>query len=54
MFGHGLGERKLTKIMETIPDIIQLYIDYSQEEIIEQITNIDGFDTKTAEYFAKD
>lgn len=52
-FGHGLGEKKLTKIMETIDNIIQLYIDYSEEEIIEKIKNIDGFDIKTAEYFTK-
>ena len=39
--------------METIDDVIKLYIDYSQEEIIEKIKDIDGFDIKTAEYFTK-
>ena len=52
VFGHGMGERKLKKIMETYPDIICLYIDYSKEQIVEMIKQIDGFDTKTAEYFA--
>ena len=52
-FGHGLGERKLTKITEYYPDIIKLYSDFLEDEIIEKIKNIDGFDTKTAEYFTK-
>jgi DNA ligase (NAD+) len=50
-FGHGLGERKLKKIMEIYPDIIKLYSDYDNEDIIEMIKEIDGFDVKTAEYF---
>jgi DNA ligase (NAD+) len=52
VFGHGLGERKLRKIMETYPDIIELYSNNSSDEIIEMIRQIDGFDTKTAEYFS--
>jgi DNA ligase (NAD+) len=52
-FGHGLGERKLTKIMETYPDIIKLYSDNDNDTIIDLIKEIDGFDTKTAEYFVK-
>lgn len=52
-FGHGLGERKLKKIMESYPDIIKLYSDNENEEIIELITKIDGFDIKTAEYFTE-
>ena len=52
VFGHGLGERKLRKIMETYPDIIKLYSDNSSEEIIEMVIQIDGFDTKTAKYFS--
>ena len=52
VFGHGLGERKLRKIMESYSDIIKLYSDNSAEDIIEMIRQIDGFDTKTAEYFS--
>lgn len=50
-FGHGLGERKLTKIIHTYPDIIKLYIDNEEQTIINMIKEIDGFDIKTAEYF---
>ena len=52
VFGHGIGERKLRKIMETYPDIIKLYSDNEDNEIIDLIVQIDGFDVKTAEYFA--
>ncbi len=51
VFGHGLGERKLRKIMESYPDIIQLYTNNESDEIINLIKQLDGFDTKTAEYF---
>jgi hypothetical protein len=35
------------------PDIIKLYTDNDEEQIISLIIQIDGFDRKTAEYFAK-
>lgn len=50
-FGHGMGERKLKKVMESYPDVIQLYTDYDKNEIILKIKELDGFDIKTAEYF---
>jgi NAD-dependent DNA ligase len=50
-FGHGIGERKLKKIMSVYPDIIKLYQDYDQDDIINKIKEIEGFDIKTAEYF---
>ena len=52
-FGHGIGERKLKKIIEEYPDIIKLYSDNTKEEIINKIIKIEGFEMKTAEYFTK-
>jgi NAD-dependent DNA ligase len=52
VFGHGMGERKLRKVMETYPDIIKLYTEDSRQDIIDKIKQLDGFDIKTAEYFA--
>jgi hypothetical protein len=52
-FGHGLGEKKLTKIMQYYPDIIKLYTDNDEQTIIDLIIEIDGFEIKTAEYFVK-
>ena len=52
-FGHGLGEKKLTKIMQYYSDIIKLYTDNDEQTIIDLIIKIDGFEIKTAEYFVK-
>lgn len=52
VFGHGIGEKKLKKIIDVYPDIIQLYTDNKENDIISMITEIDGFDIKTAEYFS--
>jgi DNA ligase (NAD+) len=51
VFGHGLGDVRIRRIMETYPDIIELYINNSSDEIIEKIKMIDGFDIITAEHF---
>lgn len=55
IFGHGLGEKKLTKIINTYPNIINEYIQQESKttsNIIAKIIDIDGFDTKSAELFA--
>jgi DNA ligase (NAD+) len=50
-FGHGMGERKIKKILEVYPDIIYLYIEKDNNKLIEMIKKIDGFDTITATQF---
>jgi NAD-dependent DNA ligase len=50
-FGHGMGERKIKKILEIHPDIIYLYIEKDNNKLIEMIKKIDGFDTITATQF---
>lgn len=50
-FGHNMGMRRLKKIMEFYPDIIKLYTDNENHEIIEKIKKLDGFDIITAEQF---
>jgi NAD-dependent DNA ligase len=50
-FGHGMGERKIKKILEIHPDIIYLYIEKQPNILIEMIKKIDGFDTITATQF---
>ena len=50
-FGHGMGERKIKKILETHPDIIYLYIETDKNKLIDMIKKIDGFDTITATQF---
>jgi NAD-dependent DNA ligase len=50
-FGHGMGERKIKKILEVYPDIIYLYIEKEPNILIKMIKEIDGFDTITATQF---
>ena len=51
LFGHGLGEKKLKKIIDNIPDILNVKL--PKEELIESIIEIEGFDTKTSTQFVK-
>ena len=50
-FGHGLGEKKLKKILEIHPDIIYQYIEKQPSILINLIKDIDGFDTISATQF---
>ena len=50
-FGHGIGEKKIKKILDVYPDIIYKYIEEDKKKLIEQIINIDGFDMITAKKF---
>jgi len=50
-FGHGIGEKKIKKILDVYPDIIYLYIENQNNILIKMIKDIDGFDTITASQF---
>lgn len=50
-FGHGIGEKKINKILDIYPDIIFLYIEKSKKEIIKMISEIYNFDIITAKQF---
>lgn len=52
-FGHGMGERKIKKILDEIPDIIYQYIEKKDSILINQIIELDGFDKITATQFIK-
>jgi NAD-dependent DNA ligase len=50
IFGHGLGDKKIKKIMEEYPDIIlQRY--KPKDELIKMIDDIEGFDDVLARQF---
>ena len=49
LFGHGLGSKKLSLIINKNPNILQLKL--SKQAFIDKIIEIDGFDTKTATQF---
>lgn len=48
-FGRGLGERKLVEIVKTFPYILTQK--WTEKEMEEKITEIHGFNTKTAKLF---
>jgi NAD-dependent DNA ligase len=50
-FGHGIGDKKIKKILDVYPEILFKYIEESEKELIKQIIDIDGFDTITATKF---
>jgi NAD-dependent DNA ligase len=52
-FGHGMGERKIKKILDDMPDIIYQYIEKRDIELINKIIELEGFDKITATQFVK-
>lgn len=48
-FGHGFGEKKIKLILDEYPNLLTLKA--TKKELIDKITDIEGFDTKTATQF---
>ena len=46
IFGHGIGEKKLKKILNVYPNIME------EEDVFDLVMDIEGFDTITATQFA--
>lgn len=47
--GHGIGEKKIKLILDEYPDLLTMKT--TKKELIDKITDIEGFDTKTATQF---
>jgi NAD-dependent DNA ligase len=52
-FGHGMGERKIKKVLDAHPDIIYQYIEKKGHVLINQLARIDGFEQITSTQFIK-
>ncbi len=52
-FGHGMGERKIKKILDDKPDILYQYIEKKDSQLINEIIELEGFDKITATQFVK-
>ena len=52
-FGKGFGERRIKQILQEYPNIVQCYKDINKEKLIEDINNIEGFQTKTSSKFVE-
>ena len=50
-FGHGIGERKIIKVLEKYPNILQLYEDLDEKELIDILINLESYDEITATNF---
>jgi len=51
VFGRGFGERKIKKILNVYPNIVEEYRVKEKDIWIDKIIDIDGFDTNTASKF---
>tara|TARA_B100000424_G_scaffold187274_1_gene145519 strand:+ start:1161 stop:3077 length:1917 start_codon:yes stop_codon:yes gene_type:complete len=51
LFGAGLGSKKLQIIIDNFSDILTMKI--SKKDLIDEVIDLDGFDTKTATQFAE-
>jgi len=51
IFGHGIGEKKINKIVSTYPNILDLAIKKSYKELYDLIIEIDGFEDITTKQF---
>lgn len=49
VFGYGMGTKKITVLMDAIPNLLTLYKEISTEELLERVINIEGFSDKTAQ-----
>jgi len=50
-FGMGLGNAKIGVILEAHPNILDMFENYSRDELITEICQLDGFAIKTATNF---
>jgi DNA ligase (NAD+) len=53
VFGHGIGEKKLSKILNVHPDIIYKYIEMDEDKLIDELNQINGLDIITSSQFVK-
>jgi len=51
IFGHGIGEKKINKIVSTYPNILDLAMKKSYKELYDLIIKIDGFEDITTKQF---
>lgn len=52
-FGRGLGEKKIKLILSQYPNILIDGVKWKKEEMINNISEIDGFDSITSTYFSE-
>lgn len=53
LFGRGLSTKRIESILKTYPDILKIYSSENENELINMICSIKGFQEKTAILFVK-
>ena len=48
IFGFGLGSKKIELLFNNIPDILSIYKNISEDDLMSKIMNIEGYSEKTA------
>ena len=51
VFGHGFGERKIKKILDVYPNIVDEYSDKNHKKWEDKLLSLEGFDTITVDNF---
>lgn len=49
VFGFGLGSKKITTLIDNIPDILEIYKSISKSDLLQRVLLIDGFSDKSAQ-----
>ena len=51
--GHGMGEERVKSILNIYPNILTEYIKWDEDEFIDKLKNIEGWQDKTSKMFVK-
>lgn len=49
VFGFGLGRKKITTLMDDIPNILEIYKKMTKKELLNRVLRVEGFSDKTAQ-----
>jgi len=52
-FGHGMGSRRCKLVLDHLPNLLTEYNKWSENEFIDKIKEIPGWDDKTSQQFVK-
>lgn len=51
--GHGMGEERVKSILNKYPNLLNIYHKWEEEEFIDNLKDIDGWQDKTSKMFVK-
>ena len=49
VFGNGIGRKKVEALFHEIPDLLDIYADMDEDELMDLIVGVEGFSGKTAD-----